>query len=127
MTCRRNYRGHRPLFISFYFVLLFTRARQNIGDNSETPILHLHLSSLYHVIYRGLREKWEGVTDSLSDTQRQLEVCLGQLSSFEESREQFSKWLTDTEVKVKLQADLKATLQEKKVQAQSHKVRIRKG
>ena len=77
---------------------------------------------MFSVCYRGLREKWEGVTDALSDTQRQLEVCLGQLSSFEDSRDQFSKWLTDTEVKVKLQADLKATLQEKKVQAQSHKV-----
>jgi len=71
---------------------------------------------------RSLREKWEVFTDQLSDTQRNVEVGLLQLSSFEDSVEQFHKWLASTEVKVRSDADPKATLQEKKMQLQSHKV-----
>ena len=71
---------------------------------------------------RQLREKWEGFTDQLSDTQRKLEVSLVQLSSYEDSFQQFRTWMSETEVKVQAEADLKATLQEKKVQLQSHRV-----
>lgn len=77
---------------------------------------------MVYLDHRSLREKWEVFTDQLSDTQRNVEVSLLQLSTFEDSVEQFHKWLTSTEVKVKSDADTKATLQEKKMQLQSHKV-----
>ena len=71
---------------------------------------------------RSLREKWEAFSDQLSESQRQMEVSLVQLSSYEDSLNQFYKWLTDTQAKVKAEGEVKATLPEKKVQLQSHKV-----
>ncbi len=65
---------------------------------------------------------WESFSDEVSESQRELEVSLSHLSSFEESFEQFQKWLTEITSKVKVDSDLKATLQEKKMQLQSHKV-----
>lgn len=50
---------------------------------------------------RSLRENWEAFADSLSDAQRQLEVCLGQLTSFHDSAQQFAKWLAETTAKVR--------------------------
>ena len=71
---------------------------------------------------RSLREKWEGFSDDLSDTQRELEVSALQWSSYDESVNSFQKWISEAEAKLKLDSDLKATLQEKKVQLHSHKV-----
>ena len=73
---------------------------------------------------RSLREKWEGFSDDLSDTQRDLEVSALQWSSYDESVNAFLKWIGDAEAKLKLDSDPKATLQEKKVQLHSHKVKI---
>ncbi len=72
---------------------------------------------------RSLREKWEGFSDDLSETQRELEVNALQWSSFDESAKSFHKWVGEAEAKLKLDSDLKATLPEKKQQLQNHKVR----
>ena len=69
-----------------------------------------------------MREKWEGFSDDLSDTQRELEVSALQWSSYDESVNSFQKWISEAEAKLKLDSALKATLQEKKVQLHSHKV-----
>lgn len=45
-----------------------------------------------------------------------------QWSSYDDSFDQFQKWLAEAATKVKVDAAVKATLQEKKVQLQSHKV-----
>ena len=72
---------------------------------------------------RSLRDKWEVVCDQLSDTQRKLESCLIQWSSYDENYEQLQKWLLDTEVQLKEDTDMKGTLPDKKAQLQNHRVR----
>ena len=69
-----------------------------------------------------MKEKWDSLNDHLSDTQRKVEVCLLQLSSLDDHIEQFQRKLTDIEAKVKAEQELKATLPEKKMQLQNHKV-----
>lgn len=71
---------------------------------------------------RTLREQWEQVCDLLSDTQRKLDSCLLQWSSYDENFEQFQKWLLDTEIQLKEDTDLKSTLPDKKAQLQNHRV-----
>ena len=73
---------------------------------------------------RTLRDQWEQVCDLLSDTQHKLDSCLLQWSSYDENFEQFQKWLLDTEIQLKEDTDLKATLPDKKAQLQNHRVRI---
>lgn len=50
-----------------------------------------------------------------------MEVSLVQLSSYEDSLNQFRKWLTDTQAKLKVDSEVKASLPEKKMQLQGHK------
>ncbi|XP_035824390.1 nesprin-1 [Aplysia californica] len=71
---------------------------------------------------RNLRENWEALRDEMSDVQRKLDVNLNQWSSYDENFEGFQKWLLDMEVKLKEDAQLQATLPEKKAQLQNHKV-----
>ena len=71
---------------------------------------------------RQLRERWESLGDSLSDTQRSLEVSSLQLSSYEENFGQFNNWLKESQSNLQSEAELKATLPEKKIQLQNHKV-----
>ena len=78
---------------------------------------------MIHSIFRSLREKWESFSDTLSDTQRKLEVCLLQWSSYDDSFDQFRQWIN--QAKAKFDKELKATLQDKKVQLQSHKVGLK--
>ena len=73
-------------------------------------------------LYRSLRDQWEVVCDQLSDTQRKLESCLIQWSSYDENYEQLQKWLLDTEVQLKEDTDMKGTLPDKKAQLQNHRV-----
>lgn len=73
---------------------------------------------------RSLRDQWEQVCDTLSDTQRKLDTTLLQWSSYDENFEQFQKWLLDTEMQLREDTDLKATLPDKKAQLQNHRVRI---
>ena len=73
-------------------------------------------------VSRSLREKWEMLGDTLSDSQRKLEVRSLQWSSYDDSFQQFQRWLSEAAAKVKHDSDVKATLQEKKVQQQDHKV-----
>ena len=74
--------------------------------------------------FSSLRESWESFSDELQESQRQLEVTAVQLSSFEESFDQFQKWSQDTTCSIQLDGDLKGTLQEKKLQLQHHRVCI---
>lgn len=71
---------------------------------------------------RALREQWEQGCDVLSETQRKLDTTLLQWSSYDENFEQFQKWLLDTEIKLREDTDLKATLPDKKAQLQNHRV-----
>lgn len=73
---------------------------------------------------RTLRDQWEQLCDQLSDTQRKLDSCLVQWSSYDENFEQFQKWLLDTEIQLKEDTDLKSTLPDKKAQLQGHRVSI---
>ena len=79
-------------------------------------------SILIHSLNRSLREQWEQVCDQLSETQRKLESCLIQWSSYDENYEQLQKWLLDTEVQLREDTDMKATLPDKKAQLQNHRV-----
>uniref|UniRef100_A0A2C9KCB0 Calponin-homology (CH) domain-containing protein n=1 Tax=Biomphalaria glabrata TaxID=6526 RepID=A0A2C9KCB0_BIOGL len=72
---------------------------------------------------RNLRDDWEAFRDEISDVQRKLDLNLNQWSSYDENFDIFQKWLLDMEVKLKEDAELKATLPEKKAQLQNHKVR----
>nr|KAG5692778.1 hypothetical protein BaRGS_009394 [Batillaria attramentaria] len=71
---------------------------------------------------RSLREQWDLMCDEVSETQRKLDMNLTQWSSYDENFDTFHKWLLDVEVKLKQDAELKATLPEKKAQLQNHKV-----
>lgn len=75
-------------------------------------------------IFRSLREKWETFSDSLSDSERKLEVCLLQWSSYDDSFDQFQRWLNEVTDKVASSNQLQATLPEKKAQLQNHKVGV---
>ncbi|XP_076442566.1 muscle-specific protein 300 kDa-like isoform X3 [Babylonia areolata] len=71
---------------------------------------------------RSLREQWDLMCDEVTEIQRKLDTNLTQWSSYDENFDAFHKWLLDVEVKLKQEADLKATLPEKKAQMQNHKV-----
>ena len=92
--------------------------RHHYGVNS---VKHCINRLLYELI-RSLRDQWEQVCDQLSDTQRKLESCLIQWSSYDENYEQLQKWLLDTEVQLNEDTDMKSTLPDKKAQLQNHRV-----
>ncbi|XP_076463750.1 muscle-specific protein 300 kDa-like isoform X7 [Babylonia areolata] len=71
---------------------------------------------------RSLREQWDQMGDEVVETQRRLDSNLTQWSSYDENFEAFQKWMLDVEVKLQQDAELKATLPEKKAQLQNHKV-----
>ncbi|XP_074648980.1 muscle-specific protein 300 kDa-like isoform X3 [Tubulanus polymorphus] len=71
---------------------------------------------------RTLRENWDAFCDQLSENQRKLDVCVQQWSSYDESYEQFNKWAQERTEKMKVNEEKKATLPEKKIQLQNHKV-----
>lgn len=74
------------------------------------------------MVFRQLREKWEQVTDQLSDQQRRTEVSLNQLLTFEDGVDQFESWLKDVELRMNHGCELQATLSAKNVQLQNQKV-----
>ena len=99
-----------------FFVHSCWICKKQVGENS---------CSISNILYfRSLRERWELLGEDLSDRQQQLEVCLVQWSSYDDSHNQFSKWLSEAEAKVKVDTDLKATLPEKKQQLHNQKVKI---
>lgn len=71
---------------------------------------------------RNLRENWDSLCDEVAATQRKLECSLLEWSAYDDNFEQFQKWLLDTEVNLKEEEEMKATLPEKKAQLQNHKV-----
>ncbi|KAL8590280.1 hypothetical protein ACOMHN_006396 [Nucella lapillus] len=71
---------------------------------------------------RSLREQWDQIGDEVGETQRKLDGTLTQWSSYEENFDTFQKWILDVEGKLEQDAELKATLPEKKAQLQNHKV-----
>ena len=52
------------------------------------------------------------------------QVSLSQLSSFEDSLEQFQRWVQEAAAKLKMDADLRPSLHDKKLQLQTHKVKV---
>ena len=64
------------------------------------------------------------MSEQLVDSQRHIDMSLQQLSSFEDNCDQFQAWLSETGVKLKLEAEEKPSLQDKKLQIQNHKVRV---
>ncbi|XP_064624000.1 muscle-specific protein 300 kDa-like isoform X3 [Lineus longissimus] len=71
---------------------------------------------------RTLREQWDGFCDQISDTQHKLDTCIHQWSSYDDSYDQFTRWMNEAEGKMTLADELHATLPEKKAQLQNHKV-----
>jgi hypothetical protein len=69
-----------------------------------------------------VRERWETFSDQLADATKQQELCLAQWTTLTASHDQLVAWLRDVEVKVAPSASLYATLPDKKVALQSHKV-----
>ncbi len=59
----------------------------------------------------------------MSATQRKLECSMLEWSAYDDSFDQFQKWLLDAEVKLREDGEMKATLPDKKAQLQNHKVR----
>ncbi|CAC5416629.1 SYNE1 [Mytilus coruscus] len=77
---------------------------------------------IIHQELRGLREHWEQGCDVLSETQCKLDTTLLQWYSYDENFDQFRKWFLDTEIKLREDTDLKATLSDKKAQLQNHRL-----
>ena len=72
---------------------------------------------------RGLRTEWDSLFDELSAAQRKLDNNLVQWMSIDESFGQLDEWLRNTETNLRPELVLRATLEEKKGQLQSYKVR----
>ncbi len=63
-----------------------------------------------------LRQGWDDIILQLNEGKAQLEGASSQWEAYEESLASLTKWLSDTEAALKLEAGLQATLQEKRVQ-----------
>ena len=72
---------------------------------------------------RRLKTDWDSLYDDVLGVQRHLEVSLVQWTSFEESYEQLEGWLKNMEGQLTGETPLHATLEEKKGQLQTYRVR----
>lgn len=73
---------------------------------------------------RSLRDEWENYNDTLNETQRNLDSCRMQWSSFDENFEQMEKWVGESAELLKEDDEPKNTLQEKKAALQHYRVRV---
>lgn len=71
---------------------------------------------------RTLRHLWDGFSDDVQSAAARLDQCLSQLSEFQVSQEQLTKWLLDVERAMSQHTEKRATLQEKRAQLQNHKM-----
>jgi hypothetical protein len=69
-----------------------------------------------------LRDKWQMMSDQLTDQQQQMKAALFQISTHEENLSQFCTWLQDAESKLKRDSDLQPTLEAKRALLQNVKV-----
>jgi len=72
--------------------------------------------------FRSLRDKWQTLSDQLTDQQQQAKSSLFQLSTYEENLAQFCVWLQEAESKHKRDSELQPSLQTKKALLQNVKV-----
>ena len=72
---------------------------------------------------RSLKQDWDALFDNVMSEQRHLEVSLVQWTSFQESSHQLEAWLSGMEAQLKGDLPLVATLEEKKAQLQTYRVR----
>ena len=73
---------------------------------------------------RSFRQEWDSLFDEILATQRQVEAQLFHWTSFSESTSQLDHWLSSMESLQSRQIPLANTLEEKKTQLQSFKVKI---
>ncbi|XP_055538750.1 muscle-specific protein 300 kDa isoform X3 [Wyeomyia smithii] len=69
-----------------------------------------------------LRKLWDRFTDELEMVTQQVDLCILQFGEFSAQQEQLSKWLKDIEHSMKVNAELKSNVQEKRTQYQNHKL-----
>ncbi|XP_043237695.1 nesprin-1-like isoform X2 [Amphibalanus amphitrite] len=69
-----------------------------------------------------VRAGWERLSDALQAGCQRLDSCLQQFAEFSEQQEQLTRWLHDVEQAMAAHAQLRATLQEKQAQLQSHEL-----
>ena len=71
---------------------------------------------------QSLRLAWEKLTEDVQNTTNKLDTCLQQFADFSNLQEQLTKWLKDIEAAMTQHTELRASLEEKKGQLQSHKI-----
>ena len=72
---------------------------------------------------RTLKADWDALYDEISGSHRQLEVSLVQWDSFEESYAGMDSWLVAMEAELHGDMPYRSTLEEKKAQLQTYRVR----
>ena len=72
---------------------------------------------------RQAKQDWETLLQGLQDAQRRVDGYLMQWSSYTDGQDQMMRWMTEAEGALRADVDLKNTLQEKRVQLQTHRVR----
>ena len=70
-------------------------------------------------------DRWQSISNRLSDHQQQVSASLCKLSTHEENVAKFKSWLQDAERKMKRDSELQPTLQAKKAVLQNNKVMTR--
>lgn len=71
-----------------------------------------------------LRHAWDDLTARLTTGKTQLETATSQWELYEDSMDQLSKWVSETESAAKMEAMLQATLPEKRAQLERVKVSV---
>ncbi|XP_065079035.1 muscle-specific protein 300 kDa-like [Ochlerotatus camptorhynchus] len=69
-----------------------------------------------------LRQLWDKFSDQLEMVSQKVDQCILQLGEFNLQQEQLSKWLKDIEASMKITAELKSNIQDKRSQYQNHKL-----
>ncbi|XP_041353316.1 nesprin-1-like isoform X4 [Gigantopelta aegis] len=70
---------------------------------------------------RSCKESWERLFTGLNDAQRKVDAFLLQWSSYADGQDQLMRWLGETEAALRSDVEVKNTLQEKRLQLQTHR------
>ncbi|XP_012935204.2 nesprin-1-like, partial [Aplysia californica] len=73
---------------------------------------------------RMAKQDWENLFSGLNDAQRRVDSYLMQWSSYTDQQDQLMRWMAETEAALRADVDLRNTLQEKRLQLQTHRVRV---
>ena len=68
------------------------------------------------------KQDWENLFSGLNDAQRRVDSDLNKWSSYTDQQDQLVRWMTETEAALRADTDLRNTLQEKRMQLQTHRV-----